>query len=57
VLFRYDTVANAGTTTAGTADWYDGGGRETTNTTNNTTPTDTRKGEATAPYNNALGGV
>lgn len=52
-----DTVANAGTTTAGTSDWYDTGGRETSNT-NSTTPADTRTGEAiTTNYNNALGSV
>ena len=52
-----DTVGNAGTTTAGSSDIADAGGRETTNT-NNTTPTDTRTGEtSTATYNNTLGGV
>lgn len=53
-----DTVANAGTTTAGSATLSapDAGGRETTN---NTTATDTRTGEAsTATLNfNAPGGV
>jgi hypothetical protein len=53
-----DSVANSGSTTAGSSDLQNAGGREASNT-NNTTPTDTRTGEAsTATINlNAPGGV
>jgi hypothetical protein len=58
IVANDDTVANAGTTTAGSSDSYNEGGREASNT-NNTTPADTRTGEAsTATINlNAPGGV